>query len=255
MKRNRINIFSNMQVKYWTMAILTIVLVMSSLVADAQFRYGYPYPPYRHWNQDRDRVGRNGEIQKERRVRNNNRPTKLHLNLNYAISQPFGGLKDYADKTSFNGWRASLLYQINPNWTVGLGSGFHDYYKRLPRKVYADKNSAISAVQTHTMQLIPIQPTVLYFPGDGESKIKPYVGLGIGITDVVYKNYWGEFLEKGNNIAFSASPMAGIRIPFSATSPLQFNADLRYNFISYNKYNINTIHTLGASVGLSINIR
>lgn len=232
---------------------LTIFLVVAAMSANAQI--WYPYPHNRNWNQDRDRVGRNGEILENQNVRRNDRPTKLHINLDYAVTQPLGGLKDYADNTSFNGWRASLLYQVNPKWMIGLGSGFYDYYERIPRKVYESKNSAISAVQTHTMQLIPVQPTVLYFPGDKSGNIKPYVGLGVGITDVVYKNYWGEFLEKDNNIAFSASPMVGIRIPFSQTSPLQFNANLRYNFIAYNKHDIGTIHTLGANVGLSINIR
>lgn len=232
---------------------LVLLLVLSAVAANGQFRYGYPYPPQRRWH-DQDRVGRNGEIQQERRIRNQT-PTRLHLNLNYAVSQPLGGLKDYTDATSFNGWRAALLYQITPQWSVGLGSGFSDYYKRVPRKVYTDDNSAISAVQTHTMQLIPIQPTLLYFPGESKSKIKPYIGLGIGITNVNYKNYWGKFLEKENSIAFSASPMAGIRVPFSATSPLAFNADVRYNFIPYSKHDISNLHTVEANVGLSLNIR
>lgn len=235
---------------------ITVFLVIVAVAAaSAQFRYGYPYSPYRHWNHDRDQVARNGEMKNNRNVHKNDKPTKLHINLNYAATQPFGSLKNYADNTSFNGWRASILYQVNPNWMMGLGSGFYDYYERLPRKVYQGHNSAISAVQTHTMQLIPIQPTVLYFPGKKDRKIKPYIGLGIGITDVIYKNYWGEFVEKDNNIAFSASPMVGVRIPFSETSPLQFNADVRYNFIKYNKHDMETINTVGVNVGLSINIR
>ena len=230
-----------------------LLLVCSAAAADGQFRYGYPYPPQRRWH-SQDRVGRDGEIQQQRRIRNNT-PTRLHLNLNYGLSQPLGSLKDYADATSANGWRIDLLYKINPKWRVGLGAGFYDYYHRVPRKVYTDANSSISAVQTHTMQLIPIQPTVLYFPGEGDHKVKPYIGLGVGITDVNYKNYWGKFLEKDNSVAFSASPVVGIRLPFSDTSPLAFNADVRYNFISYSKHDLSNLQTIEANVGLSINIR
>lgn len=240
--------------RIWKLA-LTVLLLTAAGTVQAQFRYGYPYPR-RPWPPQRDQVGRNGEIKRDQNVVRRNGPSNLWINLNYALSQPLGSLKNYTGKTSFNGWRASLLYQLNPKWAVGLGSGFYDYYERIPRKIYSDKNSAISAVQTHTLQLIPIQPTLLYFPKGNVGKgIHPYVGLGIGVTDVNYKNYWGEFVDKENSIAFSASPMAGIRIPFSETSPLQFNADVRYNFIPYNRNDIQTIHTIGANVGLSINLR
>jgi len=229
-------------------------MIMIVSAADAQYRRYYPRnsrPMYQ------DRVGKNGEIIKDqnRYSRRSNQPTKLHLNLNYAISQPLGGLKDYAGKTSLNGWHLSLLYAINPKWQIGLGAGFYDYYERFPRKVYHNGNIDISAVQTHTMQLIPIQPTVLYFPGEEEQAVKPYVGIGLGATVVGYKNYWGEFLDKDNSIGFSASPMAGIRISFSKTSPLECNADVRYNFVPYSKHDINGIHTVEANVGLSLNIR
>ncbi len=234
----------------WKIA-LTIALFVPAVAVQAQYRYPYQNrPPYQ-----RNQVGRNGEINQNQNMIRRNGPSKLWLDLNYAVSQPFGGLKDYANKTSTNGWRASLLYQFNPKLAIGLGSGFYDYYERIPRRVYQDKNTAISAVQTHTLQLIPIQPTVLYFPGEEGKRVKPYVGLGIGVTDVNYKNYWGEFADKVNSISFSASPMVGIRIPFTKTSPLSFNADLRYNFIPYNKNGIQTINTAEANIGLSINLR
>lgn len=230
----------------------TLLLFIPAIAVQAQYRR-YPYPsrpPYQ-----RNQVGRNGEINQDRTIMRRSGPTRLWLDLNYGLSQPLGSLKDYTDKTSTNGWRASLLYQINPKIAVGLGSGFYDYYERIPRKIYQDKNTTISAVQTHTLQLIPIQPTILYFLGDQKKNVKPYIGLGIGVTDVNYKNYWGEFVDKENSISFSASPMIGLRIPFSPTSPLSFNADLRYNFVSYNRNGIKTIQAPEANVGLSINLK
>ncbi len=233
--------------------LLIIGLLTMTIAANAQFRRYYP--PQNRWHHN-DHVSRDGSVERDNRnVVGRNSPTNLYLNINYAVSQPLGSLKDYADKTSFRGWNISLLYAINPKWQVGLSSGFYDYYQQFPRKLYHSNGSDISAVQTHTLQLIPIQPTVLYFPGEGDQKVKPYFGLGIGVTDVNYKLYWGKFAGKDNSFAFSASPVVGIRIPFTTTSPLQFNADVKYNFVGYNKNNISSIHTVEANVGLSIHIR
>lgn len=227
-------------------------LLFMSVAANAQFRRYYP--PQGRWV-PQDNVDRNGEIQKNQPNYRNNSPSKLSLNLNYGISQPLGSLTDYTDKTSFNGWDFAILYELNPQWQVGLNIGFYDYQKKIPRKVYPHNGSTISAVQTHAIRLTPIQPTVLYFLNEENQKIKPYVGLGVGVTNVNYRKYWGKFAEKDNSIAFSASPMVGIRIPFSATSPFEFNADVKYNFSTYNKNGINKISTVQANVGLSLQIR
>src|SRR5690242_18441203 len=130
------------------------------------------------------------------------------LNLNYSAARPFGTLHDYADKTSFSGWNGSLMYEVSPSFSAGLRAGFQDYYQKLPRALYSDKTTDVSAVQTHTLQTIPIQATALYTVHGTQPGIHPYVGLGIGITDVNYEKYWGEFVDQDNKVAFSISPTA-----------------------------------------------
>lgn len=222
--------------------LLTGILVISALSVSAQYRY------------QNNNVGENGEIQQDRYARRNGN-SKLKLNLNYGISLPLGSLKDYADKTSFNGWNATLLYEINPKIAAGLGVGFYDYYQKFPRRVYHDGNTDISAVQTHTLQLIPIQPTFVYTPKGDQPGIHPYIGLGVGIADVNYEKYWGEFVEQQNKIAFSVSPMVGIKIPFGETSAWGANIGVKYNYAPFKYNEINNINTVEANVGLSIRFR
>jgi hypothetical protein len=224
--------------------LLTGILLVSALSVNAQYRY----------QNNPQNIDRSGEIQQNRYTGGNGN-SRLRLNLHYGISQPLGSLKDYADKTSFNGWNASLLYEINPKIAAGLGVGFYDYYQKIPRQIYHDGNTDISAVQTHTLQFIPIQPTVVFTPKGDEPGIKPYVGLGIGIADINYAKYWGEFVDQQNKIAFSVSPMAGVRIPFGESSPLGANIGVKYNFAPFKYNEVTNINSVEANVGLSIRFR
>lgn len=233
---------------------LSATLLLAVMEVSAQYRYPYP-PPYPNRDQPtQQNVGRSGEIKQDSRVYQN-RKSNLLLNLNYGLSQPLGSLNDYTKNTSFNGWNLSLLYQFNPKFAAGLGVGFYDYYQKIPRQLYTDKNSTISAVQTHTVQLIPIQPTALYKPKGGEKGIQPYVGLGVGIANVNHEKYWGQFVDKNNKISLSVSPMVGIKIPFGAHSPLSANVGVKYNYIPYKHDEISNINTVEGNVGISLHLR
>lgn len=230
--------------------LFTALLAVTAFQAGAQYRwYGYPNP-YRRMQ---DNMERNRNPQ---RVGTREGPSKLVLNLNYGISLPTGDLHQYANKPSFNGWNASLLYQINPKLAAGLGFGFYDFYQKIPRQVYAqDKYTDISAVPSHTLQYMPIQPTVIYTPGGNQGAVQPYIGLGVGGALVDYGKFWGEFEDKDNKFAFSVTPMAGIHIPFGKTSPLKMNVGVKYNYIPYS---YNEIHSLGAvegDIGISLHLR
>lgn len=231
--------------------LLTGLFVAAAFTVNAQWFRPYPYGyrnPYHQLqqnmehNRNQDQVYRQGN-------------SKFWLNLNYGISQPLGTLHDYTDRTSFAGWNISLLYKINPKISAGLAIGYYDYYQKIPRRVYQDKTTSISAVQSHTLQFVPIQPTVIYTPQGDKQGIQPYVGLGVGVADVNYAKYWGEFVDKDNKIDFSISPIAGVRIPFSKKSPVYFNADLKYNYAPFSYNEVGNLSTVEVNAGLSIYLR
>lgn len=232
--------------------VFTTLLVGGVWCANAQWR-PYPYRYENRYQRLQQNMERNHD--NDQYVYRKNGKPRLSLNLNYGISQPLGSLHDYAGKTSFNGWNASLLYQFNPKIAAGLGVGFYDYYQKIPRKIYEDKTTAISAVQTHTLQLIPIQPTIIYTPNGDKPGIQPYIGIGIGVADVNYEKYWGEFVDKQNKVGFSVSPMAGVHIPFSKTSPLQFNIGVKYNYAPYAYNEIKNVSSVEGNAGISIHLK
>lgn len=228
---------------------LTALLALMAFQAGAQYRwYGYP-SPYQRMQRNMER-NRNPQ-----QVGDRNGPSKLMVNLNYGVSLPLGSLHQYIDKPSFTGWNAQLMYEINPKVAVGLGFGFYDYYQKLPRAIYDNKGTTISAVQSRTLQYVPIQPTILFTPNGNTGKVRPYVGLAVGGALVNYNKYWGEFTDKNNKFAFSVKPMAGIRVPFSSKSPLQFNVGVGYNYIAYSYNEVHNLSTVEGNVGLSLHLR
>ncbi|PSL47762.1 outer membrane protein with beta-barrel domain [Chitinophaga niastensis] len=178
----------------------------------------------------------------------------LSVDINYSIAQPLGSLKDYSDKTSFRGWSAGLQYMLNNQLSVGIRTGFQDFYQKLPRAVYPDKMGDVSAVQTRTLQVIPIQATVGYAFTKPDKAIIPYASVGIGAANMNYEKYWGEFVEKNNSWQFMVSPEIGINVPFGKASPVMFNANVRYNYAPYSYSDITGFNSVQGNIGLKFHL-
>jgi len=178
----------------------------------------------------------------------------LSVNVDYSIAQPFGSLKDYTDKTSFRGWRAGLQYQLNDQLSVGLRSGYQEFFQKLPRAVYDYKGGSISAVQSRSLQVVPVLATINYQLTKPDAAVIPYVGLGLGAASFEYNKYWGEFTDRDHSWQFVASPEVGINIPFGKGSPLLFNASVQYSYAPYKQQEITNYNVLQANVGLRLHI-
>ena len=178
----------------------------------------------------------------------------LSLNLNYSIAQPLGSLKDYADKTSFRGWTAGLQYHINDKISFGIRSGYQEFYQQLPRAVYPIKGGEISAVQTRTLQVVPLLATFQYQLAKPDATVIPYVGIAAGAASMEYNKYYGEFTDRYKDWAFMASPEIGINIPFGKGSPLLFNASIQYTYSPYKEQDITNYNVVQANVGLRLHI-
>ncbi|CAL1519900.1 outer membrane beta-barrel protein [Chitinophaga sp. MM2321] len=178
----------------------------------------------------------------------------LSVDVNYSIAQPLGSLKDYSNKTSFRGWSAGLQYMLNDQLSVGIRTGFQDYYERLPRALYPDKTGDVSAVQSRTLQSIPVQATISYAFTKPGSTVIPYGNLGVGAANMNYEKYWGQFVEKNNSWQFMVSPEVGINVPFGKYSPVMFNANVRYNYSPYKYNEITNFNSVQGNIGFKFHL-
>ena len=178
----------------------------------------------------------------------------MQLDLNYGIGIPGGSFKtDAVDKASFRGFTANLLYNITPHISVGLGTGFQDFYQKYPRSVYKLDGGEVSAVLSNSIQTIPILAEFQYrfLPG---KMIQPYVGVGIGGNMVVFDQYLGEFENSKSNFKFTARPEAGLFIPFRKDGPAGLHLFGAYNYMPYNMDGIDNLNNWGAGLGVKFPI-
>jgi hypothetical protein len=176
---------------------------------------------------------------------------RLQLDLNYAVGIPGGSFKsDAIENTSTRGWTANLLYNITPNISVGVGTGFQDFYQKYPRAVYKlNEGGEVSAVLTNSIQTIPILAQFQYRLLPGKT-VQPYVGVGVGGNMVIYDQYLGEFDNSKSSFKFAARPEVGLFVPFRKEGPAGIHLFGAYNYMPYKMDGIENLNNWGAGVGI-----
>lgn len=181
---------------------------------------------------------------------------ELQLDINYSIGIPGSSFKnDAVSNTSYRGWTANLLYNITPGLSVGIGTGFQDFYQKYPRATYKlEGGGDVSAVLTNSIQTVPLLAQVQYrfMPG---SAIQPYVGVGVGGNMVLYTQYLGETDNSKSSIKFAARPEAGLFVPFRKNGPAGIHAFGVYNYMPYKTYGIDDLSNWGVGLGVKFPLR
>ena len=180
---------------------------------------------------------------------------RLFVVVNYNPSVPLGALRDYVSKTSFRGFQGAILYHLNENVRIGLQVTYNDFYQKYGRQVYkATDGTDISTVLSNTMQLTPVLIKGEYaFLKTGW--IKPYAGLGAGISLVNFRQYYGEFPYEHSYAKPSFSGDIGLLIPFNKTSEYGFRLSTSYNFSPFNEEGIKNIQTWNVQAGVVIPLK
>jgi len=175
---------------------------------------------------------------------------RLNLNINYSINTPTGDFKDFVNKTSYRSWAASLLYGINDKLSVGLGTGFQDFYQKYPRQVYKlEGGGDVSAVLSNSVQAIPLLAQVQYI-FTPQARVQPYVGVGVGGNLILYRQYLGEFGSSKNKFGFAARPEAGVFVPFRKGGPAGITLRADYNYMPVNYNDLQGMDNWGAGIGV-----
>lgn len=175
---------------------------------------------------------------------------RLNLNINYSVNTPVGELKDFVNKTTYRAWTASLLYGISDKVSVGLGTGFMDFYQKYPRQVYKlEDGGDISAVLSNSVQAIPIlaQAQYNFIPG---AAVQPYVAAGVGGNLIMYRQFLGEFGGSKTKFGFAARPEAGVFIPFRKGGPAGITVRADYNYMPVDYNDLKGMSNWGAGVGV-----
>lgn len=176
----------------------------------------------------------------------------LKLDIAYKVAMPLGNFHDLVNKTSFNGWSAALMYGITDQLSVGLGSGFQDFYQKFPRQVYHGAGSDISAVITNSIQTIPLVLKGKYqFTQSGP--VQPFAALGLGGSLVQYNKYYGQFSDSHSAFGFTAVPEVGVHIPVNRN--VGINVAAAYNYVPLKILDADGLSHASVQAGISIPLR
>lgn len=164
---------------------------------------------------------------------------------------PLGDFKDLIDKTSYSGWTGNLMYGINNNISVGIGTGFQDYYRKYPRAVYKlSSGGDVSAVLTNSVQTIPIL-LIGHYNFLPSAKVQPYAGVGVGGVVIMYRQYLGEFDDSKDKIDFAVRPEAGVFIPFrKSPEAAGITINAVYNYMKFDYNGLDNVSNWGVGAGL-----
>lgn len=175
----------------------------------------------------------------------------LQLDLNYSASGGTGSFRNFIGKNSWSGWQGNLYYSLNNRLSVGLGSGYQNFYQQYPRQMYKlSDGSDLSAVVSNGVQVIPLllQAKYGFLPGMG--RVQPYVALGLGGSLLLSDQYLGEFSNTHNYFSFTARPQAGLFVPFKRGGASGLNVSGSYNWVPYHHDGIDQLNHWSAAVGI-----
>lgn len=180
--------------------------------------------------------------------------TQFNFGLNAGL--PMGSLKDAVSNTSLRGFKAGILYAVDDQLAIGLGTGYQDFYEKYPRALYKLSDGGdLSAVRSFSIQTIPILAEAKWsFTPD--AKVQPYAALGIGGNLISYKDYAGEFaLEQDTKFGFAARPGVGVYIPFRKAGESGFTVGATYNIMPLKTGAVDNLNHIGIHAGVSIPLR
>jgi hypothetical protein len=179
---------------------------------------------------------------------------ETRLSISYNAALPMSDFKNVVSATSYRGFNASVLHGVSDKVSIGLATGFQDFYQKTPRRLYHfSDGSDISAVVTNSIQTIPILFDVKYnFSAAGT--VQPYAAIGVGGNLVAYDQLLGEFGNQQTKIKFAARPEAGIYVPFGKKQS-GFNIGASYNIMPFNEGDFKNLNSLGIHAGINVPLR
>lgn len=177
------------------------------------------------------------------------------LDLGYNVALPTGSFKNDVNNASYRGFDAKVLYGVTDKLSIGLGTGFQDFYQKSSRQVYKlSDGSNVSAVLTNSVQTLPLLATAKYnFTPD--AAVQPYAALGVGGNLITYNQLLGEFGSQQSKFGFAARPEAGVYVPFKKDGQAGFTLGASYNIMPFKELGGSNLNNLGLHAGISIPLR
>ena len=173
------------------------------------------------------------------------------FDLGYSVGIPLAEFKNLTDQPSGRGWNAAVLYGATDRLSLGLTSGFQDFYQKYSRTVLHDEGSDLSAVITNSVQTIPVMLKAKYI-FSREGTIRPFGSIAAGVNFARYEKYYGQFVDSYSKVGFAARPELGIHLPIGAMKRTGLELAAAYNIMPFKYNDADGFNYVGIKLGVSI---
>lgn len=178
----------------------------------------------------------------------------LKLDVNYKAAMPVGNFKNLTDKASFNGWEAAIMYGVTDQVSIGVQTGFQDFYQKYGRQVFHSGGRDLSAVISNSVQVMPLLLKGKYTFTQSRM-VQPFVGLGVGGNLVQYTKYYGQFTDARSKFGFMAQPEIGLHMPVGKTKRAGVHIAAAYNYAPFTYNDADGLDHTSLKAGVSIPLR
>ncbi|GHB81455.1 OmpW family outer membrane protein [Persicitalea jodogahamensis] len=157
----------------------------------------------------------------------------------------------YVDKPTLRNYSFSVDWVLQKPISIGVEVGKTFYSQRLPRAIYQSEEGEISAVQTRTIDLMPIQGVVSYYFAKPNAMIRPYVQAAVGADLLTYSLYYGSLANQQQSVKLTYGGAAGAKFLFKKDGSVGADIRVKYNQTSLNyDYIDKGVGQINATVGL-----
>ncbi|MPR36509.1 opacity family porin [Salmonirosea aquatica] len=180
------------------------------------------------------------------------RYSHYHLTVRGGAAIPMGPFSDaYIDKSTIKNYSLALDWIFQKPVSIGVEVGKTFFSQKMPRALYNLGGQEVSAVQTRTLDMMPIQGVASYYFAGTNAPIRPYVQLAAGANLLDYTLYYGNLANQQQSVKLTYGAAAGAKFLFKKDG--NFGADVR---VKYNQTSLNYdyvdkgVSQLNATVGL-----
>ncbi|QNA45484.1 outer membrane beta-barrel protein [Lacibacter sediminis] len=172
------------------------------------------------------------------------------ISIQHSTHVPIGSVRGFVDNISPRGFSADYSYFINNNFSLGFASGYSDLYQKKDRQTYSFSETYISAVKSHSLQIIPLMLKGSYSNIKEGSVFQPYAGIAAGGSLINYEEWFGTLVDEKSGFRFTIAPEIGTRISFNKYSLGGVDLSLRYDYTAFRYNDVKNLQTISLNLGL-----
>lgn len=175
-----------------------------------------------------------------------------YIYLNIDASKPLSNTSWINDMT-FAAGKLGYRGFIRPNISAGLDFGWANFDQYVPTETRQVGNGAITSDYfNYIYTYSAVVSGQYYLKDEGEDRLFPYAGLGLGASTNEYVLYYNIYQDSERSWGFLARPEAGLLFRFTERSSLGVMVAVHYDFSTNKseKFDYKNFSSIGFQLGI-----